>query len=155
MGIGANFSVSAEDCLPLDSITISRAVLPPYANLINGAPMRPKFSTAGFLSVLFPWRNSHVVEQVAGEVARECRSSLWQRVYLRTANMSPAELRGYVRAQAAGFVGSEVEQAIRRRRLRIDLRSRLIDASVDQLVNMVAHDVLCGEPPARVRTMAA
>jgi len=117
--------------------------------------MSLKFSTTRLLSFLLPWHTSHVVEQVAGEVARECRSGLWQRVYRRTSNMSLAELRGYVRAQAAGFVGGEVDLAICRRHLGIDLRSRLIDASVDQLVNMAAHDVLSGETPAYAKTMAA
>jgi hypothetical protein len=153
--IWANFSVSVEDIAPDDSITIPRVVLPLFTNRIDGTPMSLNFSTARFLSFLLPWRTSHIVEQVAGEVARECRSGLWQRVYQRTANMSLAESRGYLRALAVGCVDNEVEQAICRRHLRTDLRSRLVDASVDQLINMVAHAVLTGEPPARVKTMAA
>src|SRR3990172_3432251 len=110
--------------------------------------MRPKFPTSGFLRFLFPWHNVYLVEQVAGEVARECRAGLWRRVYRRSSNMSIAEIRGYVRAQAAGCVAGEVDQVLCRRSVKPALRSRVVDAVVDQLVNMVAHDVLSGAPPA-------
>ena len=117
--------------------------------------MKANFSPSVFLTSLFPWHSCHIVEQVAGEVARECRNSVWQRVYHRTANMSLAEIRGYVRAQAKGFVDDEVERAIHRRHLKAKLRRRLIDASVDQLVVMVAHDVLASDPPVRTKALAA
>jgi hypothetical protein len=92
---------------------------------------------------------------VAGEVARECRVDLLRRVYSRTASMSLAEIRGYVRAQAAGYVEAEVDRAVRCGHLSRLLRSRVTDAAVDQLVCVVAHDAFIAESPMSPRTMAA
>ena len=107
------------------------------------------------LARFLPWYNTRLVTQVAGEVARQCRGTLWQRVSRRTAGMSVSEMRGYVRAHAASHVRNEVALASRRRRLRSALQKQVVDAAVDQLVVMVARDVLCGVPPAGTRTMAA
>jgi hypothetical protein len=112
-------------------------------------------SLVSLLSFLSPWHNAHVVEQMAGEVARQCGACLGRRVYQRTENMSIAEIRGYVSAIAAGCVDGEVSQAISHRRLKPAMRSRVTNAAVDQLVHMVAHDVLAFEPQAHARTMAA
>jgi hypothetical protein len=112
-------------------------------------------SLVSLLSSLSSWHNAHVVEQMAGEVARQCGARLGGQVYQRTENMSIAEIRGYVSAIAAGCVGGEVDRAISGRRLKPAMRSRVADAAVDQLVRMVAHDVLAFEPQARARTMAA
>ena len=112
-------------------------------------------ANSSLIKFLAPWQTVHLVEHAAGEVARQCRVSLWQRVYPRTANMGIAEIRGYVRAQAAGCVGNEVDQALCRRRLKPALHTKVADGAIDQLVRMVAHDVLGGAPPANARTMAA
>ena len=117
--------------------------------------MRSVFSTNYLLALLFPWYHALLVTQVAGEVARQCRASLSQRVVPRTAGMSIAEIRGYVRAHAAGCVRNEVERTGHRRCLRSAVEKRVVDAAVDQLVVMVARDVFCGEPSAATRTMAA
>ena len=117
--------------------------------------MRLKSPANSILRLLFPWHGFHSVEQVAGEVARQCRASLLRRVYQRTVNMSVAEIRGYVRAQAAGYVGDEVDQVLCRRRLKPALRNRVADAAINQLVGMIAHDVLSGEPSASTRPLAA
>ena len=117
--------------------------------------MRMKFPTTSFFRLLFPWRHVPLVEQAAGEVARQCRSRLWGRVCRRTANMSIAEIRGYVRAQAAGCVAGEVDYVLCHRCLKPALRNRVVDAAVDQLVSMVARDILSREPPANTKTMAA
>jgi hypothetical protein len=69
--------------------------------------------------------------------------------------MSIAEIRGYARAQAAGCVGTEVEQVFRYRRLKTALQNRVTDAAVDQLVSLIVHDVLSEPPMVIARTMAA
>jgi hypothetical protein len=68
--------------------------------------------------------------------------------------MSIAEIRGYVRAYAAGCVRNEAEQTIHRRCLKSAVEKRIVDAAINQLVVMVARDALCGEPAA-ARTKAA
>ena len=117
--------------------------------------MSPKHFVDNILGVLFPWYDAYSVTQVAGEVARECRAGLWKRVHLRLANMGIAEIRGYVRAYAAGCVGLEVRQVAERRNLRQGLYARVTDAAVDQLVSMIARDVLSGELSYSQKSLAA
>jgi hypothetical protein len=69
--------------------------------------------------------------------------------------MSTAEVRGYARAYAASYVMAETEHVFRSRRIRPALQGEVADAAVDQLVSMIARDVLRGEPIASVRPMAA
>ncbi len=117
--------------------------------------MSPKHFVDNLLGVLFPWYDAYLVTQVAGEVARECRADLWNRVQLRLANMSIAQIRGYVRAYAAGCVGLEVRQAAARRNLRHGLFARVEKAAIDQLVGMIARDVLSGELSYSQKSLAA
>jgi len=119
-------------------------------------PMRPRFPVhRSLFRLLFSWRNVHLVEQAAGEVARQCRDTLWQRVYFRIADMSMAQIRGYVRAQAATLVGSQVDGVLGRRNLSPALYEEIREIAVAKLIGAVAHDVLSGELPASSRTMAA
>lgn len=107
------------------------------------------------MALIFPWRCVCSVDQVAGEVARQCRSGLWRRVSNRTINMSIAEMRGYARAQAAGCVSDEVDRVLYRRHLKPTLRSQIVDAAVDQVIGMLVHDFLSTVPPVNANTMAA
>ena len=117
--------------------------------------MKPMLTANGLLGILFPWHNGGLVKQVAGEVARQCRAGLWRRVYPHAANMSIAQIRGYVRSHAAGCVDEEVSCSLSRRRLNPALHRRVTDAAVDQLILMLAHDILCGQLPVYTRPMAA
>jgi len=112
-------------------------------------------ANSSLIKFLSPWQNVHSVERAAGEVARQCRASLWARVYPHTANMGIAEIRGYARAQSVGCIAAEVGRVLSRRRLNPNLYNRVMDAAVDQLVAGVAHDALIGELPASTRPMAA
>ena len=112
-------------------------------------------ANSSLIKLLSRWQNVHLVERAAGEVARQCRASLWQRVYPRTASMGIAEIRGYIRAQSVGCIATEVKRVLSHRRLNPNLYNRVMDAAVDQLVARVAHDVLSGELPASTRPMAA
>jgi hypothetical protein len=116
--------------------------------------MKTAFPTNLFLRFL-PWRSGHLATQAAGEVARQCQSALWRRVSRQTASMSLAEVRGYVRAQAAGCVATEVEQVLARRQLKPKLRTQVTASALDQLIGMVVHDVLCEQAPREASTMAA
>ena len=104
---------------------------------------------------LFPWSKARLVEQAGGEVARECRAELWQRVRHQVAGMSVPEIRGYVRAHAVGIATAQVEQVLSRRSLKPALRVRVLESGVDQLVNMAVRDTLIEESPDEARTLAA
>jgi hypothetical protein len=102
-----------------------------------------------------PWQKGRIIQQVAGEVARQCRVSLWQRVCEAMTAMSVSEIRGYVRARAASLVNDEVELACMRRQLAPSLRRQVAASAIDQLIVMVIRDVLCEQAPGDVKTMAA
>jgi hypothetical protein len=106
-------------------------------------------------ALLFPWSRARLVEQVGGEVARECHAELWQRVRRQVAGMSTPELRGYARAHAAGVAAARVDEVLERRSLKPRLRGRVLASGIDQLVNMAVRDALIDESPAEARRLAA
>ena len=117
--------------------------------------MRTETLNANFLRFVLPWHSKTLVRQVAGEVARQCRSRLLQRVCRHTGNMSMAEIRGYLRAQAAECVVIEVDEAVGRGRLQMALRSARMDAAIDQLVTAAACDAFFETSSVDTRAMAA
>ena len=102
-----------------------------------------------------PGQSTWFVDQVADEVARRCRPSLWQRTCRGTGTMSVPEIRGYVRAQASGLVEPEVDAALADHGIRQSLRGRMVDSAVDQLIAMVIRDVLSEQPACEMKMIAA
>jgi hypothetical protein len=119
--------------------------------------MIPRFTVASFWKLLFRWHSIHLVEQVANEVARQCRAGLWRRVNRRTCDMSIAQVRGYARAQAAWCACDEVDRTLCERGLVLKpkVRNRVVQSAIDQLVAMVIHDVLSNQAPTGTKTIAA
>ena len=111
--------------------------------------------TDHLLRFLFPWRNVRTADQLAGEIARQCRAGLWQRIDRPTATMSIAEARGYVRAQAAAVVEEAADGLLCRDHLSPALRNRVRELAISQLIGVTLHDLLTVELPATVRTRAA
>jgi len=112
-------------------------------------------SHRGFLHALLPWYNEHLVEQLGGEVARDCRAAAWPRGAVLPEGLSPAAIRGYVRAQSGEFIEGQVEEILARRRAKPALRPRIEASAVAQLAALVLHDFLTGELPLEERPMAA
>jgi hypothetical protein len=117
--------------------------------------MNPITSQSYLLKFLLPWHRTRLVEQAGGEVARECRADLWQRVRRQVAGMSVPELRGYVRAHAAGIAAAQVEEVLTRRSMKPAFCVRVLASGVDQLVSMAVRDALTEESPAEARPLAA
>jgi hypothetical protein len=117
--------------------------------------MNLEYPSTNLFAFLFPWHQTRLVEQVGGEAARECRADFWQCVAPRVVGMSVAEVRGYVRALAEGFIVGEVDQVLNRRRLNPTLRLRVVAAAVDQLINLAVRDALSDAASANVRPLAA
>lgn len=107
------------------------------------------------LRLLFCRRQIQTVDQAAGEIARQCRDTIWQRVYPAAYGMTAPQIRGYVRAQAAASVETEVDRVLRRRNLSLSLSGETKEAAINQLIGGVIHDVLCGNPPGMIETVAA
>lgn len=87
-------------------------------------------------------------------MARECRAELWRRIRWNAADMSPAELRGYARAQASGLVTAEAERILDQHRVRPEVREQALAAAIQQVVNMAVRDVLSEPAPMAARTAA-
>jgi hypothetical protein len=105
---------------------------------------------------LLPWRRTSLVGLLANEVVRECRSKVTQSICLRTEEMSPSEIRGYVKAFAVSCVVPQVDRAIRHRSMKPADRNKIIDVAIDKLATLVTHELLCQVSPAATgRTMAA
>ena len=104
---------------------------------------------------LLPWRQTRLVSQVGGEVARQCHADFWQCVGSRVVGMEVAEIKGYVRAVADGFIVAEVDQVLNRRRLSTAVRSQVVASAVHQLINLTVRDALRHGSPANVRPLAA
>ena len=117
--------------------------------------MSPTSLSSSLCTLLFPWSRARLVEQAGGEVARECRAELWQRVRRQVAGMSVPEIRGYVRAHAAGVAADQIEVVLSRHSLKPSFATRVLASGVDQLVSMTIRDALIDELAAEARPMAA
>jgi hypothetical protein len=121
----------------------------------GGTPMNPTTLRNTLLTILSPSYRARLIEQAGGEIARECQTSLWNRVRQKTFGMSVPEIRGYARAHAAEFAANFVDLVLDRRSLQPSLRLPVLASSIDQLVSMTVRDALCDEMPAVARPMAA
>jgi hypothetical protein len=93
------------------------------------------------LDAVFCWLDAALVHQAAGELARECRDTLWEHLGQRLCGMSHPQSMGYVRAVAPEFLAREVDVVLNRRRLPANLRAHVIADALEQVVGMVAEDV--------------
>ena len=96
--------------------------------------------------LLFQWLDAPLVRQTAGEVARECHIAVWNHVYPKTHDVSHDQVRGYVRAVAPGFIVREVDTVLHRRRVSGTLRPRVVAEATEQLIELIASDLLCAQP---------
>jgi hypothetical protein len=107
------------------------------------------------IAVVLPGYRTRLIEQVGGEVARECHASLWQDVRRQIFNMSIPEARGYVRAQAAWAADVIVGPSLDRYALKSTLRAEVLASGVEQLIAMIVRDSLGEALTTDVKTIAA
>jgi hypothetical protein len=91
------------------------------------------------LKGLLPWtfgsRGEDRLDQLAQRVAERSRVEVSRRICGVTPEMSPAEIRGYIRARSAVVVHREVNLALQRERhLSTSERTRLIEMATEMLV---------------------
>jgi hypothetical protein len=107
------------------------------------------------LAIFFPQYRFRLIEQVGGEVARECRAGVWQSVRRQVCCMSAPEARGYVRAQAAWFAAVRVGPSLDHYSLKPSLRAQVLESGVQQLISMIIHDSLVEAAAVEPKTLAA
>jgi len=117
--------------------------------------MNSRIFPASLLSCLFFYRRSRRIEQIGGEIARQCRVALWRRVSGLAFDMSTAELRGYARAQAGDLAAAEAEISLARHRLRDSFREPILVAGIEQLVELIVHDAVGEQSWNASRPLAA
>ena len=66
----------------------------------------------GLLQLASLWRPNERIEEIAQEIAERSQREVCQRVSARTAGMSDAERRGYVRVRSAAVIHREVDAAM-------------------------------------------
>jgi hypothetical protein len=99
-------------------------------------------TSASLFARLFSRRHSRRIEQLGGEIARQCRVVLWRRVSRAAFEISAAELRGYARAMAGDLVAAETELSLKRHRLRESWREEAQAAGIEQLIELIVHDAV-------------
>ena len=95
------------------------------------------------LGSLFRWFHTPLIRQTGGEVARECHAALWDHTFARTRDMTAAQVRGYLRAIAPGFIAREIDAVLGRRRVRGSLRPQVLASAVQQVTELIVADVAC------------
>jgi hypothetical protein len=116
--------------------------------------MKAKITNA-VLGLVFPWFRTRLVEQAAGELARECRADLWRRIRISSAAMSVPEIRGYARAFASITAADRIDDVLDHRSLGSRLRARVLACGVEELTRMAVRDALREDNLAAIRPLAA
>jgi len=104
---------------------------------------------------VFGGKENETVRQLAEEIVCRCHADVRNCVGRRPRLMSPAVLRGYVRAYAAGLVAAEAETAAAEGGWSPPLREKVVRQSTEQLVEMVVQDLLNGDAVCQSRAAAA
>ena len=107
--------------------------------------------TRRFLDALRRYRHARLLNQLAEEVAGDCRTAVWQRVAGKIVAMSPAEAGGYARARAGDCLDVAVDAALRRHRLHPAVRRQLAELATRRLVALLLE----GLPVRGTRRKAA
>ena len=98
------------------------------------------------LDFVFQWFDGAIVQQAAGEVARECRAALWHDVQRRIRGMSLAQSRGYIRAVAPDFVVAEVDAVLARRRAEPRTPPLVVAQAIEAVIDLLADDIRYAAP---------
>ena len=105
----------------------------------------------GLLQLLSIWRPSDRLAEIATQIAGRSQDAVAERVSGRTAGMSAAERRGYIRARSAAVIHREVDKTmLQQPHLQADDRTALLQMATETVVTAVA----CETAAARKRRVA-
>ena len=94
------------------------------------------------------------IEDIAADIASQCRTALTQRVIGKSKILPPEQIRGYVRAFAACSLESIITERSDIKRLNSSQTSKVILRAKEILIEMVIGDVQ-SMPPIVVADIAA
>jgi hypothetical protein len=90
---------------------------------------------------MFDFRRNRLVQELAGNIAKACRSAACDRVLGKTAGMSLAETRGYIRARSADLIETHANTRTLPVRLDSRARQRVLMLATQRLVEGVILDM--------------
>ena len=102
-------------------------------------------------SLLFR-RDEQMLDQMAQEIARRCRSDVQQHLSIAAHAMTQNEVQGYVRSRAAMLLRREASAALSRRgKLDQNTRRRLVTRATDYVVPLVLRQLPMTTSPTSSR----
>jgi hypothetical protein len=104
---------------------------------------------------IFRCRRERFLEELAGNIAAECRSAAGDRVRVPAKAMSEAEARGYIRARTADLVESQAKVRSAQHPLPPPLRRKIVMLATERVVAGVLEDIARSEAPLTRRQWAA
>jgi hypothetical protein len=94
------------------------------------------------------------IEDIAADIASQCRSALTQRVIGKSKILPPEQIRGYIRAYAACSLESIINERSDIKRLNSSQISKVILQAKELLIEMIMGDMQ-SMPPKVVADIAA
>jgi len=89
---------------------------------------------------LFGRRDAEILQTLAAEVASRCREAVEARAREKFGVMGIQQMRGYIRAQAAGIVRGEVDDLVDAGRLACEDRLLAEAWATERIIHAVIHD---------------
>ncbi len=80
-------------------------------------------------------RDSKRVEQVAQQIAWQCRYIVCSRVGQKTVGMGPDQVKGYVRAHAASVAKAKADTVLQKHHVHSRLRPEVVDRATQLLIS--------------------
>jgi hypothetical protein len=98
-------------------------------------------SFVSFLIDLLPsWFTTHKNETIAGDIARQCRTVLVQRIVHKSKSHALSQMRGYIRAYSTNCVKSAITQRPELKNLSSAQVSKIIFLAKESLIEMVVRE---------------
>jgi hypothetical protein len=104
---------------------------------------------------MFCRRRERFLEELAGNIADDCRLAAGDRVRVKAEAMSESQARGYIRARAADLIETQTKAWSAQHRLDPPIRRRVVMLAADQVVAGVLEDISHHESQPEARQWAA
>jgi len=94
-----------------------------------------------WINLLFARHTKQKIENLAGDIARQCRTSITQRVIRKSKILPPDQMRGYIRAYVTCCLESVIKQRNDTKHLNPSQISKVILQAKELVIEMVLRDM--------------
>jgi hypothetical protein len=105
-------------------------------------------------NLFFTWRKTHIIEKSALDVARQCRTILFEQIINNAKKLAPRQVPGYVRAYATCCIEPIIKSRIDLKHLSPIELEKVVSQAKDHLIEMITSDMR-SMPPAFMTDIAA